>query len=167
MKRIFSLFLAMMLVITMAPFLGTEANAFLEVEPDFTITYKAGSGAIGTSHTDKFYDDEEATLRSPSALGFKKSGYEFDGWRISGSTYYAGDTFSGQGDYTATAQWIKEGSNSSVSGKTYKVTYYPGEAGGRAVSEIYEYDENFYLISCPFKYEKHKFAGWEYGGNDV
>ena len=171
MKRIFSLFLAMMLVITMVPFLGTEANAFeLEEVPALTITYKAGSGAVGTSVVEKFYE-EEGTLRSPSSLGFTKVGYDFDGWKIGSKYYDAGDVYEGAGEVTATAQWVKKGSSSSSSSSrkenTYTVTYYPGDADGKSYTKTYDYNDTFTLIPCPYKYEKHKFEGWEYESGDV
>ena len=176
MKRIFSIFLALVLVITAVPFLGVEAKALgLDEEGTYTITYKPGSGAKGSSKKDTFEPGEEAVLRSADDLGFSKEGYYFTGWQIGNKKYSAGSSFnSNGGDHTATAQWKKEGSSSSSSSsstgttkETYTVTYKPGAAGGSSVKKTYDYDENFTLISCPFEYKDHSFVGWEYGNGNV
>ena len=145
MKRIFSIFLALVLVITAVPFLGVEAKALgLDEKGTYSITYKPGTGAKGTAQTDTFEPGEKAVLRSAEDLGFSKEGYYFTGWKIDGKTYSAGSSFKG-GDkekYPATAQWKKEGSSSSSSSsstgttkETYTVTYKPGAAGGSSVKK--------------------------------
>ena len=182
MKRIFSIFLALMLVISAVPSLLVEAEAFMIPSDEFYIEYNAGKGASGGSSIEgPFSVEDGATLKSAEALGFSKEGYEFTKWSIGkpGNVYKPS---SGGKTVTATAQWEKISSSTSSSGSSssssssssstaskerYCVTYYPGEAPGKTVKKYYDYGENFSLISCSFKYEDHTFLGWEYSDGRV
>lgn len=182
MKRIFSIFLALMLVISAVPFLNVEAEAMGMISSDeFYIKYSAGEGKGGSSTEGPFSVKDGATLKSAEALGFSKEGYEFKKWSIGkpGDVYKPSE---GGKTVTATAKWEKISSSTSSSGSSssssssssstaskerYCVTYYPGEAPGKAVKKYYDYGENFSLISCSFKYEDHTFLGWEYSDGRV
>ena len=170
MKRIFSIFIALMLLITAVPFIGVEAEALsMESTGEFYICYNPG-GANGSSVTEgPFSVTTGAVLKSPSELGFTRNGYTFSKWSIgaAGSVYRPS-----RGGLTvnANAQWSEigsEGSSGSVSGKTYCVTYYPGDAGGNPVKKYYNFDEDFVLAACPFEFKNHEFKGWEYGDGNV
>lgn len=187
MKRIFSLLLAFMLVVTAISFGGIEAKADFMKEPKtvYYVTFTPGSNGKGSSTTLGPYDvGTSMTLPDASSLGItaKEDGYVFSGWSLgsAGSTY----TNNGSGSIgndeqyyvTASAQWTKSGSSSSSSSsssstssstKKYTVTYYPGDATGTAVTRTYNYGESFTAISCPFSYKNHTFAGWEYGNGKV
>lgn len=174
MKRIFSFFLAFVLVLSLVPFMGTEAMALdLEEKGTYKIKFRPGEHGTGSTKTMEYEPDEKAILPNAEELGFEADdGYEFSGWKIDGKTYSAGSSFKGEeGTYTATAQWKKEGDSSSGSsskdesdeGKTYKVTYYAGDGEGSPVRKTYDYGKNFTLISNPFEYEGYTFVGWGYG----
>lgn len=174
MKRIFSFFLAFVLVLSLVPFMGTEAMALgLDEKGSYKIKFRPGEHGTGSTETIEYEPDEKAILPNAEEFGFEADeGYEFSGWKIGSKTYSAGSSFKGEeGTYTATAQWKKEGDSSSSSsskdesdeGKTYKVTYYAGDGEGSPVRKTYDYGENFKLISNPFEYEGYTFVGWGYG----
>lgn len=187
MKRIFSIFLAVLLVITAVPFVGIEANA-LGLDEEGTlckITFSPGKGT-GRSQTIIYEIGEKITLPYATDFGFEKIEnegkenevkYYCTGWSIGaqGASYTVKETGTvdsdGQYTLTATANWAKEGTSSSSSSsskkETYSVTYKPGKGEGKDVVRHYDFDENFTLISCPFEYKNYEFEGWEYSDGNV
>lgn len=190
MKRIFSILLAVLLVITAVPFVGIEANA-LGLDEEGTIcriTFSAGDGT-GKSRTFNYDVGETITLPYASEFGFKKVvnegkenevKYYCTGWNIGkqGASYKVDKTnkTDNEGQYllTATALWAKEGtsssessSSSSSSNEKYTVTYKPGKAEGKDVVKTYDYGENFTLIGNPYTYKNHSFEGWEFSNGNI
>ncbi len=187
MKRIFSILVALILVITAIPFLGEESFALglTETKTQYYVEFDPGSGD-GRSFIDGPYElGESITLPSVEGCGFEREGYYCVGWAISGKNYAEGASYTNKGSgstykdqyiVTAKAQWAKDGSASSSSSSKddddddsssstssskiiIEVTYDPGKAGGLVHSEFY--NGEFTLPECSYKYEGHKFVGWK------
>ena len=122
MKRIFSILLAFIIVFTFVPFAGIETEAMMRPEKSvFYIKDTPGTGGSGSTYTDGPYDvGSSVVLKYASELGFTKEGYYCTGWSLGsqGSTYTnnGSGTIGADSQYyvTATAQWAKEGSSSSL-----------------------------------------------------
>ena len=183
MKRLLSLFIALLLVVTAVPMFGVEAKA-LSLSEKNTLYYVEFDSGSGTGATQIYgpYDVGESTfLPSAAALGFEKEDYYCSGWKIGSKTYSEGGSYTNKGSgssykdqylVTATAIWTKEGTSSSSSSSStsssdssesevIRVYYDPGEAGGTGVSKYYDKGEEFRLASCSFTYKDHTFEGWE------
>ena len=168
MKRIFSILIALVLLITAVPFTAEEAFAMglNEDKTKYYIQYDPGSGNGSVTRAEGPYDLNTAiTLPTAAGCGFTYEGYYCSGWSISGKTYSEGAAYTNTGSgsiyqnqylVTATAQWTKVGtsapssssSSSSSSGSSstssstteiiVNVSYDPGQAGGFVDSYSYK-----------------------------
>ena len=189
MKRVLSLFIALLLFVTAVPVVEAQALDLNEKGTLYYVEFNAGSGNGATQIYGGYNVGESTFLPSAAALGYSKEGHYCSGWSISGKTYSEGSSYTNKGSgsaykdqylVTATAIWTKEGSSSSSSSSSdssssgfpswfpssseaevIKVYFDPGKAGGSCISKYYDKGEEFRLAYCSFTYKDHTFDGWE------
>jgi len=83
-----------------------------------TISFDANGGSLTVASQDL---DEGSTFSVPGYSG-TKDGHSFGGWRLNGTTYVQGQSFTVTGDATLTAVW-----NEIVPGTTHTVTFSVGD----------------------------------------
>ncbi len=185
-RRIITLLLAFVMVLSMV--VSTFASV-IELEPvssTVVITYKNGTDEKSKKYEIKT-DEKGSSIKlcKWSDVKWKKEGCELTGWKIGGSTYELGKTFSFdkskyaaetsgkyEGEYHLIAEAVWETDDSSseetVSGKIV-VTYKPGSASygnkfKETYSKEYEKKKEYYIVTFPkadkFDVDKKSFVGW-------
>ena len=107
-----------------------------------TITFNAGSEGTGSMSSVKWADGVRYTM---PACGFTpNAGYTFDHWDVSGKTEYPGETTTVSGDLSATAIWVRDNNNRTV-------TFNPNGGTGGPMGPVYVASGSTYCLpSCTF-----------------
>lgn len=118
-----------------------------------TVRYAGGNGAQGSMTSNTVKAGESFTLPEN---GFKRTGYNFAGWKIDGQNYAVGDKVTVDGslrELLAEAEWA---------GVRYTVKF---AYGGQSSEEEYTYGENHRLPTALYKRTGYTQTGWIFRGN--
>ncbi len=135
---------------------NTQISAIWNEEVKHFVTYDIGD-AQGIAPTQDPVKHGESIILAGDE-GFSKGGFTFAGWKISGVTYHAGDSFTVNADTQITAIWdevIK-----------HTVTYDIGNAQGTApIQDAVEHGNSIVLAGDEgFSKDGYTFAGWKING---